>query len=277
MNKPLRLLAGLGLASIAFYALAQVRVVGTHASGNDQGERAVVVGTRGGSAGGPPQAMMASIRQSPAVMAMRIEVLGKINTLRMRAKANGLADRAQTLLEVGCWSGLASMTPDQQEYEKTFVWQLGKFKPNGEWDHVASAPSMVSELLKVTDEVNRKIEGISSRWTVYRMRPYDEASKKLAKRHNARSQAFRDAYDGVLKQIHYRLAAEFTGKSAQGMTHDEVLAILAERTQASKEKERKEVRALLTPKQLAEWDRYADVCLSMAERAWKGDPAFPPK
>lgn len=295
-----KILAGLALAACAGYAIAQSqqftgsaagsafagRVAGEGQSSSDK----VVGKVVGGSAievmrkplsqdDAPEVAQMvkAPHPQNAVVSAMRAEVSGMINHLWQTARAKGDEAAAARLIEVSCWAVLASMTPEQQRYEINSVWQLGRHKPGGEWDHVASAPTLVSGLLKVDSKLESQAKSISDAFRKARMKPYDDyASGFRAKSADGTYSAA--VYNAGLPGLHKRLAAEFLKSQKRpvlsGMTHDTALAILAEKTVMDQKPEFNKIRLLLTPGQQDEWKSYVNTCLLKAKLAASGQNPF---
>lgn len=154
MYKHLRFTAIPGLASIALFALAQIAVVndGGVASGQAKASiypRGEAVATR---AEGPAQ--------NPAISRMRSSINSQLNVLFFKENSEGRREIDDRILQVSNWAVLAGMTPEQQRFEIDHVLQLGKWKPNDGWDNVAAAPSMVSELLKLSPKTSREIQKI---------------------------------------------------------------------------------------------------------------------
>lgn len=268
MNKQLRFLAGLALASIAFYALAQVQIV-------DGGRTTGAVAERAGG-----QAIASMVRSSPqneAVSAMRSQISGQVNTLWHEAKAAGRGDAAERLMQVACWSALTTMTPDQQKHEIQNVWQLGKYKPNGDWDHVTKAPSLVNSLLDVPAEKSAKIKSLRDAARRSAMAPYDDLTERVNDRVRQEGGDFSAIYNADLKKLHVELASQYARRNKLSLdtsNPDAVPAMLARQTAEAYEPVFLKIRSLLTKEQQAEWVRIERTCLQNAKIAAQGGNPF---
>lgn len=273
MHKQLKTTAILGLLSIALFALAQVQVVrrGGDASGRTEA---------GVNPGGQAFASRADgPAQNPAIWRMRWSINTQLNISFLKAKVEGRRDVADRILQVSCWAVLAGMTPDQQRYEIDNVWQLGKWKPNDAWDNVAAAPSMVSELLKLSPEASREIQKILDESLARRIKDSDRLAEEIRKSAREKGLDFNRVYNEEARRITTERAvalAAKTGRSTRFDSYDEVLLFLTQVGPNHGANETKRVRALLTPAQNAEWTRIERTALEMARISMDGGDPFAP-
>lgn len=271
MKRQLKVIASLALFSIAVYVLAQVQVVNRGGQGPSVGR------TDAQATGGAVASRADGTPQSSAVYAMRKHIAGQINILRLQAKAAGRTSEAERLLEVSCWAVLASMTPEQQRYEIDHVWRLSHYKPSGEWAHVAAAPSMVSDLLKVSSTVNTKIAALAKAGSDRRMIPYKEFDARLRQHAKQTGQDFNRIHNEHLRDFHFELAKGIAfkmGRTSIPTNYDEVLALLAVAAAKDNASDISKIRSLLTPAQQAEWSRIEKACLDKAAIAANGGNPF---
>lgn len=251
MKKTLKVIAAVALASITVYALAQVQVVGRAGGGQKLTSQ---------SGQGIAMARMAdqSVPQAPAITALRTSLAGELDTLILETRQAGKENAANTLREIACWSVLTTMTKAQQQYEIKNVWRLSEFMPNGEWDHVAAAPSMVSELLKVSPEVNAQIDALRRQFVREKMKPYDEFGARIRRETDRSGADYNRIYRERIDAFRIERATQILqsrGKRVAGLTSSQASLVLSEDSRAKNAVHIKTIRSLLTKAQNDEWSR----------------------
>jgi hypothetical protein len=73
------------------------------------------------------------------------------------------ADARQQIILATNYYILASLTAKQQADHKTNVLQIEKYKPGGDWHKVLAAPTLISELLRVSPEQERQLAAVMAK------------------------------------------------------------------------------------------------------------------
>jgi len=229
MQKTLKALSALAILSCVVYALGQ-----SSPSKSGQGGVANPAGAR---------------KYQPlngAQIALREYIMAINNRNSARADEEKRPGIGQACTDVQCYYWLATARPDERKYTIDEVWQLSTYRPNGQWNHITSAPILVVELLRVDPAKSKKMDEIVSTARSKWMEQFDWKDARL------------DAFKGKLwkdftqeeKDRYYRINEENRQRWLNGRTTADV------RTEHAVYmiKAINEAKNQLTPVQLSEFD-----------------------
>jgi hypothetical protein len=170
MHKTLKVLAALGILGCVSYAVAQTRALQQGAEGGGPGQ---IASKEGEGKFAPANGAQKALREYFMAINNRNVLLAN------NANKGGVA---QSCTDVQCYYFLTTMKPDERKHEIDDVWQVSKFRPNGQWNHITSAPMLVNELLRIDKKTNDAINVVlSNGWNKW-MQPFMEQNERVAKK-----------------------------------------------------------------------------------------------
>jgi hypothetical protein len=165
----------------------------------------------------------------------------------MLAREKNRGDIAQSCVDVQCYYVLATMRPDERKHEVDEVWQVDKYRPNGQWNHITSAPILVDELLRIDAKTDKQINSILSAANDKWFAQFDAWTKDLAKEFPGKTWATMTEAE---KQRYHARSQELRNNWLKGRTTADIStehAVYVTKTMD-------EVRKLLSKSQLAEFN-----------------------
>jgi hypothetical protein len=214
-------LAAIGIAGCVVYGVAQS--IATKADQGGQG-RPGAGALRANQAGKPSSYVKPNVVQE----LLRYCIITEGNALGDKAKAEGRPSVLTKIVETYCYHTLTTMRPDEQQHEIHDVWQIGVWKKDGSWDHIAAAPSLAKEILNVDAVTAKKVNALWEKSVDQVMGPYIELSKRLWE------QAGHDRakYDALYKVEHAKLRASMVKNAAGKPSSPNVMKSLVDEAKA---------------------------------------------
>lgn len=254
MRKTLKVLAALGITSCVAYVVAQSSPV--RAQNGQQGAIAA------------PSSAGKFLKPNGAQNALREYIMAIDNRNVALANAKGQGDIAQKCVDVQCYYWLTTMRPDERKNEIDNVWQVSKYRPNGQWNHITSAPILVDQLLKLDDKTSVAIQKILEDDRDAWMKPFMEQSDRVAKQFPGKTWKTMTAED---KERYMALSNAEREKWLNGRTSEDVWVEHAEYVVKTIAK----VKQHLTDAQRAEFEKIATAYDRDMAKAFAGQaPSF---
>lgn len=239
MQKTLKVLAALGIMSCVAFVVGQARDKGVFSPGSQGGGAQIASKEEAG-------------RFAPAngaQRALREYIMAIDNRNVALANEKNRPDIAQACVDVQCYYILATMKPDERKHEVDTVWQVDKYRPNGQWNHITSAPILVDELLRIDAKRSAAIQKILDEDRDEWMKPFMEQSARVAKRFPGKKWATMSQAE---KDLYVKLSNEELVRYRKGRTSGDILTEHVVFFMGTVKK----VKALLTKSEIAEFDRF---------------------
>lgn len=240
MQKTLKALAAIGVLSCVGYVMAQSGQVRS-GGGNYGGQGGSAVASKNGQGKFAPA--------NAAQQALRHYITAVDNRNVELARRDNKQDVAQACVEVQCYYILATMKPDERKHEVDEVWEISKYRPNGQWNHITSAPMLVDELLRIDPKVDAQIKKIvQSSWDSW-MEPFMGITRKVNEEFKGKTWATMTPDE---KTRYAARCEEERAKVVKGKSNAQISSEHVKHMSRTMD----EVRKVLTKSQAAEFDRF---------------------
>lgn len=251
MQKTLKALAAVGIMSCVVYAIAQessARIKGGEGQGTVAGE----IG----------KGKFAPINGAQETLRTYIMAIDNRNVERANQdKREGIA---QACVDVQCFYWLTTARPDERKHIVDDVWQISKYRPNGQWNHITSAPILVDELIRIdkktSDGMQKIIDDARDVWFAQ----FHWKDKRLDQFKGKTWPNFTPAE----KDLYVQINKEARDKWLNGRTTADV----ADENAVFLTKAVNEAKKLLSPAQLAEFNRLVAAFDKDMAKAYAGKP-----
>ncbi|HRK22200.1 MAG TPA: hypothetical protein PLX06_10340 [Fimbriimonadaceae bacterium] len=235
-----KILASIALVGCAVYLVGQ----------------ATGIRSKGPQPGGGPGVAIASQSTGPKLpfqVALSHIISGHTNHLVDKATEERRDAVVSRIIEVQCAYVLSTLNPEQRAWEIKQNWEVDKYRPNGQWDHVTNAPQLAKALLKMNRERSERVRSIIDSATEAHWAPYREISKRLEEKGLSRDEQARQ----------YNIELErFWG----GRTKSERTLVYANRMLDAGKK----IRETLSDAERTEWDAIVNGFLADVQKAYNG-------
>lgn len=216
----------------------------------------------GGELGNVPKRVcesdpFSSYAPSQAIRCLREQLSADAEIAIRTAQIAGQPSKAELHRKVGAWSILTTMRGVEADHEVKHVWRMNEPMP-ADWVVVRNAPCMVDHLTRMGDPLDREIYDLFEAGRKRRMGPFDALRAQCDKEAEGSSKSSQQMYLERLPELKRKLYRQLRDLSSAILDAEptpekiELALLIANRT--SMERELKQIRARLTPAELAEWN-----------------------